>query len=137
MQKLTFIYVILLTSGIAYADDTTTTAETCANGAGTVVIGAVSGHKYCMSNNNMNWWNAHTWCDGIRMNLFSLDDCKCTSLTNCNGRCPELATGSSSDIWVVTATLKSSTVVRNVHLTAGVLGAGITKQTTTIPAICK
>ncbi len=135
MQKLTLICAILLTSGIAYADDTTT--ETCADGAGTVIKGVISGHKYCLSNNNMNWWNAHTWCDGIKMKLFSLEDCQCTALTNCTGLCVELATGVSTPSWVVVATPKSSTLVHNIRLADGLLGAGISKGTTTIPAICK
>ena len=64
--------VVMISSGV-FADDTT---ETCADGAGTVVIGAVTGHKYCRSNNKMNWWNAYAWCDAQSgRRLFSMNDC--------------------------------------------------------------
>ena len=72
---------------ITLADDIP--SETCANTAGTVVAGAISGHKYCISNKTMNWWNAHTWCDAQGRRMFSLEDCGCTSTTNCQNRCPE------------------------------------------------
>lgn len=79
---------IALVSSAVIADEA---VETCANGAGKIVTGAVTGHKYCMSNKNMNWWNAYAWCDAQGRRLFSLDDCGCDGSTNCNGTCPELA----------------------------------------------
>ncbi len=83
MRLLMIICGILMMSSVVLAEDTT--AETCADGAGTVVIGAVSGHKYCKSKIGMNWWNAVSWCDGIGRKLFSLDDCACSNATaNCN-----------------------------------------------------
>ena len=79
---------VIMISSVTFADDT---VETCANGAGTVVIGAVSGHKYCNSKNGMNWWNAVTWCDGLGRRLFDLSDCACSDTTaNCVNKCPEL-----------------------------------------------
>ncbi len=88
---ITAICITLMVSTIALADDTTTTVETCANGAGTVVIGAVTGHKYCNSNTRMNWWNAWSWCDALGRRLFAATDCACSS-TNCSSWivCPEM-----------------------------------------------
>lgn len=80
---------ILLFSSVALAEEATT--ETCANGAGFILKGAVTGHAYCLSNNIMNWWNAVAWCDGLKMELASRADCACSDTTgNCaDGRCPE------------------------------------------------
>ena len=51
-------------------------AETGANGGGAVLVGVVSGHKYCKSNNAMSWWNAVAWCDGLERKLIDLNtDC--------------------------------------------------------------
>lgn len=80
---------IALVSSAVIADEA---VETCANGAGKIVTGAVTGHKYCMSNKNMNWWNAYAWCDAQGRRLFSLDDCGCDNVkANCaNNTCAEL-----------------------------------------------
>lgn len=90
---------ILFISSVGFAEDTTT--ETCANGAGTVIEGKVTGHKYCKSNNYMNWWNAHTWCDALGRRLFSLDDCGCSdTVANCpKNTCAELAGISQESFW--------------------------------------
>ena len=95
IRLMTAIYMILTLSTTALADDTTAT-ETCANGAGTVITGAVSGHKYCKSNNAMNWWNANAWCDGMGRRLFDVNsDCH-YSITSM--ACLELAFG-NEDPW--------------------------------------
>lgn len=75
---------VCLISTMTIADDTI--PETCAGGAGTINIGKITGKKYCVSNNSMNWWNANAWCDGMGMRLFHLNDCKweyATSFSNC------------------------------------------------------
>ena len=99
MKQLILLTAILLTSTVVLAEDTTT--ETCANGAGTVKVGIVSGYKYCKSNNPMNWWNAYAWCDAMGKELFSLNDCRCSGTTNCNGYCPEL-NGLDTVFWTAT-----------------------------------
>lgn len=81
---LTVTCIILTLSLQTFADDTT--SEPCANGAGTVFIGKVTGHKYCLSNNSMNWWNAYSWCDGMGKQLINLNDCATTT----SGKCPEM-----------------------------------------------
>ncbi len=88
--------ILLLTCGILMISNMTlaeNTAETCADGAGTVVVGAVTGYKYCMSNKTMNWWNANTWCDALKLKTFELNDCGCSDvISNCAGNiCAELA----------------------------------------------
>ena len=47
---------ILMFSSIAFANYTN--VETCADGTGTVVVGVVTGHKYCKGK-RMDWWNAY------------------------------------------------------------------------------
>ena len=86
-QFLMTICGFLFITSVAMADDTT--VEKCANGAGTVVVGTVTGHKYCMSNNSMNWWNAYSWCDAQGRRLISLDDCGCSVEVNCHNVCAE------------------------------------------------
>ena len=98
---------VVMMSSAVFADDTTT-PETCANGAGTVVIGAVTGHKYCMSNNNMNWWNAMAWCDAQGRRLVSLNNCGCSSTVSCNNICPEFKI-SDNNIWIWTSTPVNTT----------------------------
>ena len=95
---ITAVCAMLLTSTIALADDTTIT-ETCADGAGEIVTGVVTGHKYCKSNNTMNWWNANVWCDALGGRLFNLDDCATVHSTYC----PELNISRPST-WLWTST---------------------------------
>ena len=63
MYKIMFIFMMLTVSTVIADDAVSTTPEMCSNGTGTIVIGAVTGHKYCKSNQRMNWWNAYAWCD--------------------------------------------------------------------------
>ena len=100
-----------MVSTVAFAEETT---ETCANGAGTVITGAITGHKYCKSNNAMNWWNAVAWCDALGRQLFPLNNCECDNTTaNCNLNgtrvCPELTNVSGSIvIWSATPVNKEN-----------------------------
>ena len=107
---------ILFISSVGFAEDTTT--ETCANGAGTVITGVVSGHKYCKSNTNMTWWNAHAWCDALGRRLFSLDDCEysSTGTTGCNDL---KGGGGNSFVW--TATPNGNSSAYRVNFSTGVL----------------
>lgn len=98
---------ILFVTSVAMADDTPT--ETCANGAGTVVIGVITGHKYCMSNNSMNWWNAYAWCDAQGRRLISMDDCACSASVNCDGKCAEFTQKLGKYAWTATPGDTSST----------------------------
>ena len=90
---------VLMMSSVALGDNTT--AETCANGAGTVITGVVTGHKYCLIKQSMNWWNAYALCDGMERRLFSLDDCLYSSTGT--GRCADLE-GASGVVHIWTAT---------------------------------
>ena len=92
---------ILMMSSVVLAQE----VETCANGAGTVVVGVVTGHKYCMSNKTMNWWNAVSWCDGQGKRLFDRSDCACDSeKADCvNNLCPDLKNGIDRGVWIGTA----------------------------------
>ena len=93
---------------MALAEETT---ETCANGAGTIVIGSVSGHKYCYSKQGMNWWNGHAWCDAQGRRMFSLSDCGCSDTTaNCaNNICPELKNITTTEKYTGTSTPYNNT----------------------------
>ena len=89
MKKILLLCSLLMISPTLMAEDTTT--ETCANGAGTIIAGAVTGTKYCMSNTNMNWWNAVSWCDALGKELLDLNtDCGCPNTQSCSLACPEV-----------------------------------------------
>ena len=81
MKQLILLTAILLTSSVVLAEDTTT--ETCANEAGTIITGAVTGHKYCLSNYYYDYWNAWAWCDAQGKRLFRMDDCGCDWSKDC------------------------------------------------------
>ncbi|MBR6675507.1 MAG: hypothetical protein IKL32_06290 [Alphaproteobacteria bacterium] len=100
MNKILIVCGLLMVSTVAFADDIT--VESCADGAGTVITGVVSGHKYCMSNKGMNYWNAVAWCDGQGRRLFSMDDCACSGTTNCAEKCPEMVNVVSCHRWTDT-----------------------------------
>ena len=109
MKQLILLTAIFLTSTVTLAEDTTTT-ETCANGAGIVIEGAVADangnkHKYCKGKNTMNWWNAVSWCDAQGRRLFDRSDCACGNTTaDCaHSKCPELV-GVGEDQWLWTST---------------------------------
>ena len=87
--------LICFMSMVALADET---VETCAGGGGTIVIGAVTKYKYCKSNNSMNWWNAVSWCDAQKKELFTLDDCA-RNVTTSYWHCPELVLGNRFEAW--------------------------------------
>ena len=111
---------MVMMSCVVFAEDITT--ETCADGAGTVIIGAVSGHKYCKSNKGMNWWNAMAWCDGIGRRLFERSDCACSAtVSDCRAKCPELTGVSVGDTYslVWTATPYTDTNAYFISLVSG------------------
>ena len=105
MKKILFLCSLLMISPTLMAEDTT--VESCANGAGTIITGVITGTKYCWSNSDMNWWNANAWCDAQGKRLIDLNiDCGCDWSTNCNGRCPEFVV---SHGWVSTPSSISTT----------------------------
>lgn len=77
---------ILMVPSFSFAQE----ADICADGAGTIVKGAITEHEYCKSNTSMNWWNAVAWCDALGRPMFKLDDCACSASTNCIKSCSEL-----------------------------------------------
>ena len=133
---------LLITSSIVMADDT---IETCANGMGTVIVGTVSGYKYCRANKGMNWWNAYAWCDAIGKKLFTLEDCQCSdTISNCAGLgsvnardhlCPELMNaGNEWYVWTGTVIGKNDAYL--ITPSSGKIGsAGYTNLSH--PPLCK
>ena len=138
MNKILMVCGLLMVSTVAFADDIT--VESCADGAGTVVIGAVSGHKYCKSNETMNWWNAWSWCDAQGKKMFSLDDCRCDeAVADCAGRmCSELVdVGTDELVW--TAVLYGSRCAYYIRLSSGKVnpdGDGIRGYGGGVKALC-
>ena len=117
------------------ADDAPT--ETCANEAGTIIIGN-SGYKYCKSNERMNWWNAWAWCDELRKKLFSLDDCGCDGTVNCSGVCYELNGVGSNDVRIWTQTADGTKNASHVILSWGAINHTYGNyRTATYWALCK
>ena len=108
---------ILMMFSVVRADDTV--VQTCANGAGTIVKGVVSGRQYCKSNQKMNWWNAISWCDAQRKSLFSLSDCQCDGAKNCNKRCPELLMGNDENPWIWTSNASGESYAYFVFFSTG------------------
>ena len=99
MRNVLIMSSILMMSFAVLAQE----VETCANGAGTVITGAVTGHKYCKSNNRMDWWNAHAWCDALGRRLFSLEDCP-YSVTGTTACADLVGVGGGMDyIWTATS----------------------------------
>ena len=104
MRKILILCGVLMMSSVVIAQDTT--AETCADGAGVIVVGDVTGHKYCRSKQFLNWWNAYAWCDALGMKMIDVSDCLCSGGTmDCaNNQCPEF-TSQSDTIWTGWTTL--------------------------------
>ena len=92
-------------------------SETCANGAGTQVIG-VDGEIYCRSNVSMNWWSAIAWCDAANMRLVSLDRCNGKN-GNISGDvgCPNFKGTGSVSCW--TSSVPSGSSAFYVNLSSG------------------
>lgn len=113
IQIVTAVCIILCISPSSFAEET---LDVCANGVGTVITG-VSGHKYCKSNTYMNWWNAYTWCDVQGRRMFSMEDCSCDALTNCEGICPELKGATNEWSWTITPSgVATSYLVTSGHI---------------------
>ena len=116
---------MVMLSSVAFADDTT---ETCANGAGIVITGAVTGHKYCQSKQGFNWWNAYAWCDAQGRRLFDRSDCACGNTTaDCRGKCPELV-GVGGEHWIWTASSASDSGNYHIFLAAGNFDGGSNRE---------
>ena len=126
IRFITLICGVLLISTVATAEDTT--VETCANGAGTVFVGQVTKHKYCVSNKSMNWWNAVAWCDGMGRRMFDRSDCACSgTVSDCRSKCPELIPVDGDkwvNQWAWTASAASSSGNYHIHLSNGNFDGG-------------
>ena len=98
---------VLLISTAVFASDT---GETCADGAGKVVVG-VSGHKYCLNKSGSNWWNAYAWCDAQGRRLIDLSDCGCSGVVaDCaNNVCVELVGSYTNNYYAWTSRPASGT----------------------------
>ncbi len=95
--------------------------EECANGAGIVVTGNVTGKTYCQSKSQPgSWWNAYSWCDAMQMQLVSLSDCGCSdSVSNCaNSQCPEFKDVLTQPVW--TMNLDGSINVRTINVNGSI-----------------
>ncbi len=133
----------LLVSSVVLAEETVM-GEACAGGAGTIVKGAVSNHKYCKSNTPMTWWNAVSWCNGLKdetggnRRLFSLSDCACSTVTaNCAGlKCAEVV-GMWKDGQAFTDIPVSAGGVHSVHLSAGNIYTANRANANTYYPLCK
>jgi len=125
MKQLILLTAVFMISTVTLADDTTAT-EICADGAGTIITGAVSGHKYCKSKNRMNWWNAVAWCDTQGRRLFDRSDCACGNTTaDCaNSKCPDLNGIVAQDdyIW---ATPIGSSATYQIRIPLGVIQSNL------------
>ena len=97
MKKFLLFFTLLAISNTSISQ--IVEGQSCAGGAGTIVVGAVSGVSYCRSHVGMNWWNAVSWCDSQGKQLFDLTDCGCSWQVNCQNRCPEIKFNDSNGFW--------------------------------------
>lgn len=116
---------VFMLSTAALADDIT---ERCANGAGIVITGTVTGHKYCLRAVGMTWWNAVSWCDAQGRRLVELRDCACgNTISDCAGnKCPDL-TSSGGWTWVMNSPSNSTSSTLN--LNTGKFNNGMNRST--------
>ena len=100
MHKILLLSCLLI-SFVVHAEDLTNSTKNCANGAGKVEIGNVSGREYCKSNqSNLNWWNAWAWCDALRMKMIDRSDCECSNtVADCINSCPEFISDTGTERW--------------------------------------
>ena len=144
MKKISILCITVMMSSMMLvtgvnADET---VETCANGAGTVITGAITGYKYCRANKGMNWWNAYAWCDSLDKKMFTLADCKCSdTVSNCVGSdgksvCPEL-TEVGNEWYVWTGTLNGTKDAHLVTPSLGIIGVAGSFQNSSPPPLCK
>ena len=63
MQKYMGLFVVAVWMAIvpAWAQTDKWTDDNCTNRAGNIYT--INGVKFCRSNQKMNWWSAHSWCD--------------------------------------------------------------------------
>ena len=121
MKKFLCIICLIITS-TASADNTAVATETCANEAGTIITGAVTEYKYCLSKSFMDWFNAMSWCDALGRQLFSLSECKCSNtVSDCREICPELIGSNVNSAWTQTRLTTSLSAHAIVHLQTGTI----------------
>ena len=125
---------LMILSVLVLVMSTPALSATCANGAGTQVIG-VDGETYCRSNVNMNWWSAHAWCDAANMRLVSLDRCNGKN-GNISGDvgCPNFKGTGSVSCW--TSSVPSSSTAFNVNLSSGAVNSGANARINGYYALC-
>lgn len=135
MYKYLILLSIVIGTTNVLASDTTT--ETCANGAGIVIEGKVSGHKYCKSKGGRNWWNAVSWCDAIGRRLIERNDCGCSdAAVSCSGnKCPEF-TGIGNYIWAWFMDSKDSSTAYVVDPNGGSMSYFVRNHTDGYSVIC-
>ena len=115
---------IVMTSLVVIAEDDTV-VKTCANGAGTILVGK-SGHEYCLSNKGMDWWNAYAWCDAQKRRLLDMNvDCG----ENLPSSCPEMSVGRDDLQYVWTQNIEGDGYAWRVWPTWGPKNKDVRKAT--------
>lgn len=124
MHKILLISCLFISS-ITQADDLTNSTKTCANGAGKIVIGSISGREYCKSNQyTLNWWNAYTWCDALGMKMINRSDCGCSNtIADCIDSCPEFISDIGTERWFWFNEHYDTSVAYRVLFPTGKIGA--------------
>ena len=125
---------LMILSVLVLVMSTPALSATCANGAGTQVIG-VDGEIYCRSNVNMNWWSAHAWCDAANMTLVPLDRCNGKN-GNITGEvaCPNFKGTDSVTCW--TSSVSSSSYAFYVNLSSGAVTRNV-RNSNDYDALCE
>ena len=115
---------VLGTCAISLSSVAEDIAETCANGGGAVLVGVVSGHKYCKSKNAMNWWNAVAWCDALSRRLIDVNKDCVSKIIDGDIKCSDVIGSGSQYVW--TMNVGSGGRVYELYLSSGRIGGPIT-----------
>lgn len=59
MKKLLFVLILIVVSNVVNAK------VSCEEAGGFILTGADGKTQYCLSNQDMSWWSAFSWCDAI------------------------------------------------------------------------
>ena len=121
-KTLSLICTLFILPSIAFAE------ETCANGAGKIIMGDINQKKYCLSNKTMDFWNAYAWCDAQGTSLVDLTDCSCsnTAADCANNQCPNFVSAPYGyrEVWTSAPhdTNKVKRIIMATHLSNGSVG---------------
>ena len=120
MKKVAMGFVGLTLGMILFSQ--TAMADTCKEGE---EFTGKSGHTYCVSNVQMNWWSAFNWCTAQGRHLASMDEI-CTNGDDrwlggvASAGCPNvIGMGPSKEAWSSVTSIRDKVFSYRVNLSSG------------------